>query len=185
LALWQRRFKDPRLFTLIAAIVRCYRNATGKGLPIGSLTSQHLANFYLGWLDRFVKEQLGIHGYVRYMDDIAIWLPDGPEAKRVEREVRGFLADKLDLQPKPEPYSNRTAHGMDFLGSRLFPTHMVPNRRSRLRFRQKWQALAKAHRLQTLSDREFQNRATSLVSFLKTEGMSSWHFRKRTLHQEW
>jgi hypothetical protein len=27
-------------------------------VPIGSLTSQHFANFYLGWMDRFVKEQL-------------------------------------------------------------------------------------------------------------------------------
>jgi len=29
--------------------------ASGRGLPIGSLTSQHLANFYLGPLDRFCQ----------------------------------------------------------------------------------------------------------------------------------
>ena len=33
--------------------------ATLVCLPIGTLTSQHFANFYLGWFDRFVKETLG------------------------------------------------------------------------------------------------------------------------------
>ena len=60
LALWQRRFKDSRLLALMSAIVKCYRGEVGRGLPIGSLTSQHLANFYLGWFDRFVKEHLRI-----------------------------------------------------------------------------------------------------------------------------
>jgi hypothetical protein len=41
LALWQRRFKDAKLLAVMSAIVRGYRGDVGKGLPIGSLTSQH------------------------------------------------------------------------------------------------------------------------------------------------
>jgi retron-type reverse transcriptase len=37
------------------------------GLPIGNLTSQFLANVYLNPLDHFVKQELGVRGYVRYM----------------------------------------------------------------------------------------------------------------------
>ena len=118
------------------------------------------------------------------MDDIAIWLPDYPAAKRIELAVREFLAHELELQPKPEPYSNRTSHGMDFLGCRLFPSHMTPNRRSRLRFQRKWRAISIAHGCQSMSDQEFQSRATSLVSFLKVKGVSSFHFRKRMLFPE-
>ena len=51
----ERRFKDPRLLELLKRIIACYRGELGIGLPIGSLTSQHFANFYLGWLDRYVK----------------------------------------------------------------------------------------------------------------------------------
>jgi hypothetical protein len=182
LALWQRRFKDPHLLALVTAIVRRYRSELGAGLPIGSLTSQHLANFYLGWFDRFVKERLRIRGYVRYMDDIAIWLPSSAAAKGTENLVREFLAEELDLTPKPEPYANRTSHGMDFLGCRIFPTHMTPNRRSRLRFKRKWQALSIAYAKQALSEREFQVRATSLVSFLRQGGIASCRFRRRFLH---
>ena len=184
LELWQRRFKDDRLFALMSAIVRSYRGNLGKGLPIGSLTSQHLANFYLGWFDRFVKERLRIRGYVRYMDDMALWLPDSPTARGIEASAREFLAVELDLQPKADPYANRTAHGMDFLGCRLFPSHAVPNRRGRIRFRRKWRELANTYDQGAMSDREFQVRAMALVSFLRTDGVASCRFRRRTLLSE-
>ena len=34
--------------TLLGRIIDSYHVAPGKGVPIGSLTSQHFANFYLG-----------------------------------------------------------------------------------------------------------------------------------------
>jgi RNA-directed DNA polymerase len=58
----ERRFKDRRLLELLHRIVAAYRGELGIGLPIGSLTSQHFANFYLGWLDRYVKENLRLGG---------------------------------------------------------------------------------------------------------------------------
>ena len=55
LELLARRFKDRALLDCSAG--SCVRSGAGwGGLPIGSLTSQHFANFYLGWFDRFVKE---------------------------------------------------------------------------------------------------------------------------------
>ena len=39
----------------------------GKGLPIGNMTSQFLAIYYLNELDHYIKEELGIKYYVRYM----------------------------------------------------------------------------------------------------------------------
>ncbi|MBA7548035.1 hypothetical protein ES705_40481 [subsurface metagenome] len=47
---------------------------TGKdfGLPIGNLTSQVLANFYMDSFDHFVKHNLKIRYYGRYVDDFVI-----------------------------------------------------------------------------------------------------------------
>lgn len=42
---------------------------SGCGLPIGNLTSQVFANYYLTPFDRFVKETLKIKYYGRYVDD--------------------------------------------------------------------------------------------------------------------
>ena len=39
----------------------------GKGLPIGNMTSQFLAIYYLNELDHYIKEDLGIKYYIRYM----------------------------------------------------------------------------------------------------------------------
>ena len=65
LGLLARKFKDRRLLDLFGRIIASYEVAPGRGVPIGSLTSQHFANFYLGWLDRFVKEGLRAGGYVQ------------------------------------------------------------------------------------------------------------------------
>ena len=45
----------------------------GKGLPIGNLSSQILAIFYLNKVDHFIKENIGCKYYVRYMDDLIIF----------------------------------------------------------------------------------------------------------------
>jgi RNA-directed DNA polymerase len=101
----------------------------GRGLPIGSLTSQHLANFYLGAFDRFVKEQARVPGYVRYMDDMVLWSEDGGELRRLLPRCRDWLGEELGLELKPTPYLNRSRHGLDFLGCRVFPSHRTLNRR--------------------------------------------------------
>ena len=72
LACLRQRLKDRQLLELFQGIIAGFRGAAGRGLPIGSLMSQHFANLYLGWLDRFVKESLRIPGYVRYMDDFVV-----------------------------------------------------------------------------------------------------------------
>ena len=41
-----------------------------RGLPIGNLTSQFWANIYLNPFDHFVKRQLRVKGYLRYVDDL-------------------------------------------------------------------------------------------------------------------
>ena len=56
---WEGLPSDKSLFT----------TAPGCGLPIGNLTSQVFANFYLHALDDFIIEQIPCSGYGRYVDD--------------------------------------------------------------------------------------------------------------------
>ncbi len=48
----------------------------GCGLPIGNLTSQLFGNVYLNLFDHFVKKELGIKYYGRYVDDFILVDPD-------------------------------------------------------------------------------------------------------------
>lgn len=59
------------------------------GLPIGNLTSQLLANAYLDGADHFVKRELEVPGYLRYMDDLTLF---GDDAKLLERQARQLCA---------------------------------------------------------------------------------------------
>ncbi len=47
-----------------------------RGLPIGNLTSQFWANCMLSPFDHFVKRELGCRGYLRYVDDFALFADD-------------------------------------------------------------------------------------------------------------
>ncbi len=62
-----------------------------RGLPIGNLTSQFFANLYLDRLDHFVKEVLGAKGYVRYVDDFALFHDDPAVLADWRARIQGFL----------------------------------------------------------------------------------------------
>jgi RNA-directed DNA polymerase len=176
-------FKDARLLDLFARIVTAFRGDLGRGLPIGSLTSQHFANFYLGWFDRQVKERWHIKGYVRYMDDMVIWANDRNQLEDASQDAVSFLGDTLDLVPKDSPRISRSARGLEFLGCRVTPNCVTLNRRSRRRFRSKLRALEHAHLDGGIGGDDLQRRATALLAFTRHDGVSSWQFRQRVLQQ--
>ena len=170
-----KRFKDRRLLQLVERIIRSYRGNIGVGIPIGSLTSQHFANFYLGWLDRFVKETLRVKGYVRYMDDMILWHDDLHELQSIQRRCIDFASDTLGLEFKPADV-RRTSTGVDFLGCRIWPTHVELNRRSKRRWYCRVRVLERAERLGLISELELQVRLTALTAFAKSRGVKSWRF---------
>jgi hypothetical protein len=75
-----RRFKG-RAFALLGRIIDAYAASPGCGLPIGALTSQHFANFYLDGADRRLASP-AVRACVRYMDDIVWWATAAPRCGR-------------------------------------------------------------------------------------------------------
>ena len=170
LALLEGKFKDKAVLGVFRQIIGSYA-ARGDGvelfgLPIGSLCSQHWANFYLGTLDRFATETLRAGGYVRYMDDFVLWHAEKDWLRDAQGRLEAFLQEKLGLVAKEAPFINRTALGMDFLGSRIFPGTVRLNRRSKVRFLRKVRGLEKACERGEISEATLQQRATCLVAFV-------------------
>jgi RNA-directed DNA polymerase len=182
-ALLARRFKDTSLLGLFARVVRGFRGALGRGLPIGSLMSQHFANFYLCGLDRIVKEGTLIGAYVRYMDDMALWAEDKKSLQGALHAMARFMGEELGLEPKPTPYLNRTRHGMEFLGCRVFADRMVLTARNRTRFRRRLTRLEQQFADGTIGEPELQQRGMPLTAFANTAGLCGWRFRSRVLQQ--
>ena len=87
-----------------------------RGLPIGNLTSQFFANIHLDRFDHFVKQELRVPGYVRYVDDFILFGPDRTTLHRWGRECRDDLAARR-MEIHPDKYRLcRTAEGVDFCG---------------------------------------------------------------------
>jgi retron-type reverse transcriptase len=130
-----RLFKDAGLLELLARIIDSSAASPGRGVPIGNLTSQHFANFYLGYLDHFVKDELSVKGYVRYMDDFCLWDNSKDSLKEKKAELEQYLAGHLNLRLKET--ATRLApctYGMPFLGFRLFPQTIRLKRETLRRF---------------------------------------------------
>jgi RNA-directed DNA polymerase len=90
-----------------------------RGLPIGNLTSQFFANVYLNGFDHFVKEQLKVKKYVRYVDDFALFSDDYGFLAEARLAIEEYLTGlRLKIHPiKSQLFE--TCHGANFLGFRV------------------------------------------------------------------
>ena len=76
-------------------------------MPIGNLISQHMANFYLGYLDHFVKETLQVKAYLRYMDDMLFFADNKACLKEMFVKLNRFISEQLCLTLRENRQLNR------------------------------------------------------------------------------
>lgn len=162
----RRLFKDARLLCLMDKIIESYQTDVGRGVPIGNLTSQYFANLYLSGLDHYIKEQLKVPVYVRYMDDMLLFGSSKQQVKNYVEEVSRFIADKLHLTLKPSVLV-ATKRGISFLGYGLHPHKILLNRNSKLRFKQKMRCYTKAYEEGKWCDKAYMEHITPLLAFAR------------------
>ncbi len=159
-------FKDVELLTTFYAIIDSYEASPERGVPIGNLTSQYFANHYLTGLDRFIKQELRVKAYVRYMDDLVLWHHDKFFLKDAHRQIRHYVATHLHCDLKPEAL-NRTALGLPFLGFRIFPHSVRLTHHSQQRFIRKMKRVHYHYHTCAWSEEKAGRHALSLLAFVK------------------
>ena len=92
-----------------------------RGLPIGNLVSQLMANAYLDGFDHFIKESLGVRRYLRYVDDFALFGDDSEELRAILPLLRGRLADLGIALNDSKTRLAPTADGACFVGFNVLP----------------------------------------------------------------
>ncbi len=90
-------------------------------MPLGNLTSQFFANVYLNELDQFVKHELKVKYYIRYVDDFIIIDRSKKVLVYYQKEIYNFLVENIKVQLHPDkskiiPLSK----GIPFVGFRIF-----------------------------------------------------------------
>jgi retron-type reverse transcriptase len=109
---------------------------TGKGIPIGSLTSQLFANVYGNAADRFIHFDLGQRTWARYMDDIVVLGDDKAKMMDTFLRLNDWSMERLGLRIGKWQVSP-TSQGVNFLGYRIWPTHKLLRKDSVTRAKRK------------------------------------------------
>ena len=174
--LLERRFKDQRLIELFRKILTTYHTRPGCGLPIGNLVSQHLANFYLGRFDNWIKERKKVKGYVRYMDDMLIFGHSKSQLKTIILDVQRFLETQFGLTLKSNIQLNRSKVGIPFLGYRVFPWKIKLSSASCKRFVAKFKTYEQNRLSDIWTDDALTMHMEPLIDF--TRGADSHGFRR-------
>jgi RNA-directed DNA polymerase len=112
-----------------------FQSPSGCGLPIGNLSSQVFANFYLNRFDHFIKNELGIQFYGRYVDDFVIVHPDKEYLKSLIPELAKYLLGSLGLTLHPKKiYLQHYSKGVQFLGTVIKPNRIYIARHTKGNF---------------------------------------------------
>jgi len=114
-----------------------FQATPGKGFPIGNLTSQFFSNIYLNAFDHYVKENLEVQFYGRYVDDMVFIHPDNSYLKFLISKIEIYLWHHLELQIHPRKhYLQHYTKGLPFLGVYIKPYRNYIGKRTKNNFYQ-------------------------------------------------
>jgi RNA-directed DNA polymerase len=150
-----RRIGDGRVLKLIHRFVKAGVLEGGlmgqriKGTPQGGPLSPLLSNIVLDELDKEL-ERRG-HSYVRYADDVKIFVKSEESAKRVKGSITGFIEGKLKLKVNQNKSRICQGYELNFLGHSILPDGRLGlSTQSEGRIKQKVKHITQRNRGQSL-----------------------------------
>jgi RNA-directed DNA polymerase len=163
-----------------------FHSPPNSGLPIGNLTSQIFANFYMSAFDHFIKKELGIRYYGRYVDDFIIVHPNKEYLKSLIPVISNYLNDELKLKLHPKKiYLQYYAKGVKFLGTVIKPNRIYIANRTKGNFYTAIQKHNQVMEVRRKPNREDQNALlSSMNSYLGIiKHYKTYNLRKRMLNK--
>ena len=152
-----------------------YLYKQGKGLNIGSMSSQILAIFYLNDIDHYIKEKLKIKYYIRYMDDFLLIHYDYNYLLHCLENIKLMLRDlKLSTNNKTRIYNSK--EGFEFLGYKLF----IKKKRLiiKVRYRNKVSIRRKLNYLKKNNIEKYNRVLSSYKGYLKDSNVDFYKLNK-------
>jgi RNA-directed DNA polymerase len=138
-------YNDPTINCTLKSYFKEWDNLPGSkslfstkancGLPIGNLTSQLFSNVYLNDFDHYLKNDLQIKYYGRYVDDFYIFHQSKDYLKYILSECKKYLYEEgLEIHPK-KIYLQHYSKGFQFLGVYIKPGRIYIGKRSASKFK--------------------------------------------------
>ena len=105
---------------MIEKLVKEQPNNANVGLPLGNQSSQWFALLYLNVIDRYIKENLRVKSYIRYMDDMILIHRDKSYLQYALSKIKQKCEDELKLYLNQKTQIGIVKNGIDFLGIDIF-----------------------------------------------------------------
>ncbi len=157
-----------------------------RGIPIGNLTSQILANLYLNDLDHYIKETLRAKAYLRYVDDMVILANDKADLYALKRLIETRLAeDRLRIHPR-KAHVSPTRAGLNLLGYLVYPRYRRLRADNGHRFARRLRRFAQAYGAGAMTWDELNSSVRSWVGHAKhadTRGLRKAIFRSTVFYR--
>ncbi len=135
---FRQKVKDKDCLRLIDSIVD-----SSQGLPIGNYTSQWFSNFFLQGLDHYIKEELGVKYYIRYVDDLVLLGSNKKKLHAARKSIDEYL-NGINLTMKGDwQVFKVNDRAIDFLGFRFFRNKTILRKRNALRIRRRMRKIQK------------------------------------------
>ncbi len=131
----RKRINDPTALWILDEVIDSYSSYENlRGIPIGNLTSQILANVYLNEFDRFMKHRLKPFAYLRYGDDWLCFAGNQDELEAMRKEAKVFLNTELGLSIHPTlDLIKPVRKGVSYLGVDLWSSGRRVDNAARLK----------------------------------------------------
>lgn len=190
------KIEDEKLLNLLEKIIRSEKKfglppglephecsyterPDNRGMPIGNLTSQMFANLYLNELDQFCKHVLKIKRYVRYMDDVIILDSDKAILWQYKNDIESFLNNTLKLDLNNKTAVRPIESGVEFVGFRIWPTHVKLKKKSAVKIKHKLKIVQRAY---SKGEITLESAKQSLASYLGImEYFNSYNYKRKVL----
>lgn len=166
---FRRVIKDGDSLDLIDKII----DSSKEGLPIGNYTSQWFANFFLQDLDHYIKEELKVPYYLRYMDDMLLFHRNKKELRKIKEKIEEYLNnEKLKLKENWQLF-RVDSRPVDFIGYRFYRGYTTLRRGNFLRIKRRAKRIYKKKKV-TLTD------ASAMISYYGwLKHCNSYNFTQR------
>lgn len=154
-----------------------------NGLPIGNLTSQLFGNVYLNEFDHFVKRNLGIKYYGRYVDDFVIVHNNKNYLQHIIPKIKTYLKEELKLHLHPKKiYLQHFSKGVSYLGAVIKPHRIYISNRTKGNFYvslQKHNTIVRDHKPTREEKEEFISSVNSYLGIM--QHYKTYKLRKTTI----
>ena len=123
-------FKDKILLKILGSLIDMLETGISFGLRISQATGNLILSIHL---DHHLKDEMGVKHYFRYCDDGLVLAESKEELWLIRDAIHEMLA-AIGLEIKPNERVFPVSEGIDFVGYKIYPDHVLLRKRIKKKF---------------------------------------------------